>query len=80
VSPESSESGGDKSMFDVNPLGPMMHLKEIEREVLALKRARLESRLGALESALAWFVKMLKRPKISLTMRKAGNNVTTIAN
>jgi hypothetical protein len=47
-------------MFDVNPLGPMMHLKDIEREALALRAARVESRSRVLKSALAWVVKLLK--------------------
>jgi hypothetical protein len=40
--------GGDKSMCDVNPLGPLMHLKQIERDALALQPARSERRFELL--------------------------------
>jgi hypothetical protein len=57
--------GGDKSMFDVNPLGPIMHLKEIEREVLVHRTAMVEGS-GVLKLALGFVAKFLKRPSISL--------------
>jgi hypothetical protein len=58
-------------MCDVNPLGPMMHMKEIERDALALRAVRMESRSGALNIALAWVVKLLKRPSVSLKVMNA---------
>ena len=47
-------------MVDVNPLGPMMHLKEIEREALALRTATAKGRSGVLDTALARTVKSVK--------------------
>jgi hypothetical protein len=64
-------------MFDVNPLGPMMHLKEIEREALALRAARVESRSGVLKNALAWVVIWLRRPSISLRVMKQADSANS---
>ena len=41
-------------MYDVNPLGPMMHLKELERQAVAqLKRGEGRSNITALGEWLA---------------------------
>ena len=47
-------------MNDVNPLGPMMHLKQIEREALGLRAATAEGSSGTL-SIRAWIIGALKR-------------------
>lgn len=61
-------------MSDVNPLGPMMHLKEIEREALALRAATMKSRPGILNAASAWLMRLLKRLGISLKAMSAGDS------
>jgi hypothetical protein len=64
---------GEKSMSDVNPLGPMMHLKEIEREALALRAATMKGRPWVLNSASGWVMRFLKRLGISLGAMSAGD-------
>ena len=62
-------------MHDVNPLGPMMHLKEIEREASALRAAPTKkSRPGILSAALGWIMKLLKRLSISRRVMNAGDS------
>jgi hypothetical protein len=61
-------------MYDVNPLGPMMHLREIERDALAFQAARMESRSGVLSTALARAVKLVMRLGISLKAMNAGDS------
>ncbi|WP_119272059.1 hypothetical protein [Taklimakanibacter deserti] len=61
-------------MSDVNPLGPMMHLKEIEREALALRTAPMKSRPAIPNAASGWIMRLLKRLSISLkAMTAAGS-------
>jgi hypothetical protein len=67
-------------MFDVNPLGPLMHLKKIEREALALRAARAESRSRVLKSALMWVVKLRTRLSISPQKMTAGDGANTVGN
>lgn len=52
-------------MYDVNPLGPMMHLKQIERDAFALRTSMARDSLRA---ARGWtFSGFLKRLLISPT-------------
>lgn len=49
-------------MFDVNPVGPLMHLKELERQAAAarrLERSGLQS--GNPSVFVSWLVRMLSR-------------------
>ena len=48
-------------MYDVNPLGPMMHLKQIEREALALRAMTMRDRSRIPYAVSAWVMKALKR-------------------
>jgi hypothetical protein len=50
-------------MYDVNPLGPMMHLKDIEREALARGIASTKGGSAILDTA--WFLRVLKWSYIS---------------
>lgn len=61
-------------MSDVNPLGPMMHLKELEREALALRAAAKKGRLGLPNAASAWLMRLLKRLSSSLKAASAGDS------
>jgi hypothetical protein len=47
-------------MNDVNPLGPMMHLKEIETKALALRTTDTKNRLRMVDTALKWITRFLK--------------------
>ena len=67
-------------MHDVNPLGPMLHLKEIERDALAFRAERMESRPGVLNPALAWLVRLLKRLSISLRAMTASDRANNVGN
>jgi hypothetical protein len=66
-------------MHDVNPLGPMMHLKEIERDALAFHRARMESRSRVLAIAREPVVKVMKRLRTSLRSMAAGDRANKVA-
>lgn len=48
-------------MYDVNPLGPIMHLKQIERDALALRAAAASERSPSRNAASAWITGVLKR-------------------
>lgn len=52
-------------MYDVNPLGPMMHLKQIDREALAVRAAMTRDSSKTI-SIRAWILGALKRPFTSL--------------
>lgn len=52
-------------MFDVNPLGPLAHLKEVERRALALQSAAGKNRPWIFAIALAWAIRLPKRVSIS---------------
>lgn len=60
-------------MCDVNPLGPLMHLRQIEKDALALRTARIESRFGILDSAWKRVVKLLNGLDISFRTGYAGD-------
>ncbi len=60
-------------MYDVNPLGPMMHLKQIEREALALRATTMRSRSGFLYTVSAWAMRILKRLSMSLRVMSTVN-------
>jgi hypothetical protein len=61
-------------MCDVNPLGPMMHLKEIERDAVVFRAARMESHSEALRAALEQAMKLAKRLRTSLKALNAGDS------
>lgn len=63
-------------MYDVNPLGPMMHLKQIEREALARRAAAMRSRSGILHVASAWVMRALKRLSMPLKVMSTDNGAT----
>ena len=67
-------------MCDVNPLGPMMHLKDIEREALALRAAWMVRRSRALSAALARVVELLKRRGVSPKVMIAGDRANKVGN
>lgn len=48
-------------MYDVNPLGPLMHLKEIERQALALRSTTGRSQPAIFGIASMWIFGLLKR-------------------
>ena len=66
-------------MHDVNPLGPMMHLKEIERDALAFRTARMESRSRVLDIALDPVVNLMKRLRSSLRAVAAGDGANKVS-
>jgi hypothetical protein len=61
-------------MNDVNPLGPMMHLKEIERKALALRATGMKSRLRVVDTAFEWIIGSLKWLYSSLRAMSAGTS------
>jgi hypothetical protein len=61
-------------MHDVNPLGPMMHLKEIERDASALRAAPTKGRPNILGAASGWIMRLLKRLSISRRALNAGDS------
>lgn len=49
-------------MYDVNPLGPLMHLKELERRAApTLQSASAKDRPGILGTGQLWAIAVLKR-------------------
>jgi hypothetical protein len=62
----------ETSMNDVNPLGPMMHLKEIERKALVLRAAAKKGHPKILDMTLGWVKKPLKLLFASLRAISAG--------
>jgi hypothetical protein len=53
-------------MYDVNPLGPLMHLKEIERRTaLAGQPASGKDRPKIYNSTGKWVIALLKRMSVS---------------
>jgi hypothetical protein len=67
-------------MHDVNPLGPLLHLKEIERDALVLRAARIESRPSTVSVALGPVVNLMKRLSISLRAIVAGHSANNVGN
>ena len=53
-------------MYDVNPLGPTMHLKQIEREAKSLRTATAKGRSGNPTPTPSRIMRALKRLFIPL--------------
>ncbi len=54
-------------MSDVNPLGPMMHLKELEREAASLRSRSLQgNRRAGLARRCRWLIEQMQRLSASL--------------
>lgn len=57
-------------MSDVNPLGPMMHLKELEREAASLRNHALQKNQRAgLARRCWWLIEQMQR--LSAALRSA---------
>ena len=59
-------------MYDVNPLGPMMHLKQIEREARALQATMAQDSSGTLSARIRGALKRLlisPRPEVRVADR-----------
>ena len=61
---------GDKAMYDVNPLGPLMHLKELNRQAVpTLRRVRFgrqgDSSVAAFSASVISFLRRLQAIGIS---------------
>ena len=55
---------GDKVMYDVNPLGPLMHLKELDRQAVSMLRpprfgSRGDFRVAAFSASMISFLRRL---------------------
>jgi hypothetical protein len=61
-------------MSDVNPLGPLMHLKEVERAALAFRASTTSGRPGVLNAASGWMMSMVKRLNIPPRAVSTGNS------
>lgn len=53
-------------MYDVNPQGPLMHLKEVERRAIRSRQAVPREQVSALMPIWASFLRMLKRASAAL--------------
>jgi len=55
-------------MYDVNPLGPLMHLKELERQAGLISRQKAEEdRSGRLAIISRWFAALSQWRRVWLT-------------
>jgi hypothetical protein len=61
-------------MYDVNPLGPLMHLKELERQALASYGVPRKVRGGIPALLPIWFATLLKR--VHASPDKAGGGIS----